>query len=68
MTALLVFLYNTGNNIFISDLLYAFQNRSYVKQGRMVKVVWEFKGWVGKRPAQQPWFDLGYLNQALLVL
>lgn len=34
----------------------------------MEKVVWEFKGWVGKRPAQQPWFDLGYLNQALLVL
>lgn len=29
-------------------------------------MVWEFKGWVGKRPAQQPWFDLGYLNQALL--
>lgn len=34
----------------------------------MVNVVWEFKGWVEKRPAQQPWFDLGYLNQALLVL
>lgn len=46
----------------------SFSNRSYVKQGRMVKVVWEFKGWVEKRPAQQPWFDLGYLNQALLVL
>lgn len=46
MTSLLGFFYNTGNDIFISDLLQAFQKLSYVQQGRMVKVVWDFKGWM----------------------
>ena len=29
-----------------SDLLQAFQKLSYVERGKMVKLVWDFKGWM----------------------